>query len=533
MQWFKGPEGIEEGERVVCTVDDPGWGKLRGRVREKIQIPARKTGDPAPKHRFFVSLDDMPDKEALVDSHHIWRERKAFTKQILRSFLKNSLTREAWSGAPWLVKDHLAAHYRIETKVPHHLTHEYQIAQRKLTLNHKKGEHGGTILNFFAPTAKDFPHIKPKGAKKQHLAQTEQDRDHQFQEYQRALLRNPDLAAYGRTQQMNGDPHSLQFVNHNGALPNLAAKGAAAKQTQPPPPPPVIKYPREDLENPPSDFIRPDLKFLTKIAPTSASTTDEGSGSLHMESVGLLLETWDTLNVYCEVFLLDSFTFDDYVDALQPDPEGVHCELLVEVHCALLKKLVNGEKDLNGQVQINLPDVESSDEDSSANTTPEETPTPEPEVLTRTTRGSLAKSEAAELKAQAAIEAKLHQGWEVDQCVKGYNWKARLRKRDFGNGRWILIVVGLLSLYATASRHKAMCDAILVELAPLEMDATEETAISQYAQLDINLRVQILQFLCMLSLDTRAIRDYMEDCTASMTQFRKEKIEWQRKRKAL
>lgn len=64
------------------------------------------------------------------------------------------------------------------------------------------------------------------------------------------------------------------------------------------------------------------------------------------------------------------------------------------------------------------------------------------------------------------------------------------------------------------------------------MDPMEETAISQYAKADLNLRVKIIQFLCSLSLKTQAIRGYMEDCTLQMTQHRKDKIEAQRNRRA-
>ena len=521
---FKHSQNIVEGERVVCTVDDPGWGKLYGEVREKVDVG----GDALPGEsslRFFVTLDGMTDKEALVDAEHIWRERKTFTKQILRSFLKNSLDREAWLGAPWCVKDHLATKHKIDTRIPQHLTYDYQVAQRKLTLNHKKSENDGTIINFFGPS-KGFPDIKPKTARKHASGgATDFDRDHipfsgAFERMQGISHTNGQLT--------NGDARSIQFVNQHPELPSLAAKGA--KQAHPPPPP--IKYPREDLENNPTGTVRPELKFLSDDPPTSATQTENGAEGILQESIGLLLETWDTLNVYCEVFMLDSFTFDDYVDALQTDAEDTYSELLTEIHCALLKKLVNHEREQNGRVQIHLPDEESSEEESETNT-PEDSPEPEPERQTRTTRGSVSKKEAAELKAQAAAEAQIHQAAEVDQCVKGYGWKARLQKRDFANGRWVIIIVGLLSLFSSHPAYKADCEAILKQLAPIKMEATEETVISQYQLLDINLRVKILQILCMLSMDTQAIRNYMEDCTAAMTKFRKKKIDWQRKKKQL
>ena len=260
-----------------------------------------------------------------------------------------------------------------------------------------------------------------------------------------------------------------------------------------------------------------------------------------METVGLLLETWDTLNVYCEVFQLDSFTFDDYVEALRISSEDLRCELLVEIHCAVLKKLVNDSNDKNGQVQISLPyQVESEGEESVQESSAQPSPTPEPETKppARSTRGSLAKSEAAELKQAAnANEAslanvKVHRAAEMDHSTRGYDWKMRLRKRDFSDGHWVVIVVGLLNQLSGSPRLTESCNEILRHLAPLDKDATPETASAQYQTLDVNLRSRILQILCMKSVETKAIRQYMEDCSAQMTEHRKEKNEIQRSRKA-
>jgi hypothetical protein len=63
------------------------------------------------------------------------------------------------------------------------------------------------------------------------------------------------------------------------------------------------------------------------------------------------------------------------------------------------------------------------------------------------------------------------------------------------------------------------------------MEPTKETAYLQYAKLDVNLRIQALQIICMLTAETKAIRNYMEECSENMTVIRKEKIKWQRFRK--
>lgn len=468
--------------------------------------------------RYFVSLTNRPDEEALVDEQHITRDRKAFTKQMLRSFLKNSVHREAWAGAPWLVKIKLANEYRIPTDIPPNLRHEAQVAQRKANLNLKKGEYEGTILNFFPP-ANRLPELKPKSHKKD----SSRNKEGQFLEYQRALTGNPN---FGFAKM----PEVIQFINQHPHLPGIAPKGPPK-----PPPPPPVKYPIEDLEIPPSrEKHRPPLKFLSCDTPSPVRPSEGAGSGILMESVGPLLETWETLNVYCEVFDLDSFTFDDYIQALQFTSDEVPCELLDEIHCAVLKTLVNDEKDLNGQVQISLPfapQEESEEENSTRDNSM--LPTPEPEVKPRTTRSSLAKTEAAELKAQAILDAKLHRAAEIDQVVKGYDWRFRLRKRDFKDGRWVVIVVGLLNLLTREPRLKQRCEDVLKKLAPTNLPATEETAISQYGRLDVNLRVKVLQIICMLSLETHHIRNYMEECTLNMTRLRKEKIDTQRAKKGL
>ena len=114
--------------------------QIEGLIREKAKFPMIRGPDGAVQRaafsRYFVRLPDMPDKEALVDDSHIRRDRKIFTKQNLRSFLKNSLQREAWIGAPWLVKEHLAIHYRLPMEIPGHLLQDAKLLANKVLYTH-------------------------------------------------------------------------------------------------------------------------------------------------------------------------------------------------------------------------------------------------------------------------------------------------------------------------------------------------------------------------------------------------------------
>jgi DDT domain/WSTF, HB1, Itc1p, MBD9 motif 1 len=521
------------GETVTVVLDDGT--RLNGLVREKAKFPELRRGDGSVERkafsRYFVQLMTRSDEEALVDDDHIVRDRKAFTKQMLRSFIKNTVTREAWTGAPWLVKPKIAEEYRIDTEVPPHLQYGNKAAERKANAAARKGEQEG-MYHFWA--SKGLPELKPaiKGPKSKITPEDLASMKHeQYQEYQRALQGNPtfvlpkpgqtfDLHHYSPT---NGIPYS--------PLPNLVPKSFPK-----PPPPPPIKYPIEDLEVAPirDGTHRPAIKYMSRDTPTN--TINDPESPVLMGTVGSLLETWNTLNVYCQVFVLDSFTFDDFVEAMQFSSVDVDCELLNEIHCAVLKKLVNGENDQNGAIQISLPDLPSDEEDEEDESNADcssaiVTPTPEPEEPTkRTTRSSFNKAEVKPppRSRSATADVRIHRASEM---FGEYGWIQRLRKRDFRNGGWQLIMVGLLHQLAGRLRLQADCDEILTHLAPLDAEPTQQTAWLQYSTMDVNMRVKALQIICMLTLETKAIKAFLEESSAQMTELRKIKIEHQRARK--
>lgn len=539
------------GEPVLILLTDNT--RLHGVIRDKANFSEQLNPDGTVKTpayaRYLVKITDSPNEEALLDQEHITRDRKTFTKQMLRAFIKNNVTRESWSGAPWLVKQSIAEDYRIPTEVPKHLQYGAKVAEKKAM---KKADQDG-FFGFFA--SQQLPELKPalKGPKaKPSPQELARNKEAQFLEYQRSLNGNPTFV-------VNNNNPNATATNTNATTtptattptrpsksqepdkkslqaPMTAAKNETPKQPSPPP----IKYPIEDLDIAPALENRKQRPSLRFFAGDEADETDDDDllhDDIQPDSVGLLLETWNTLNVYCEVFQLDSFTFDDFLQAMRFSSEDVDCELFVEMHCAVLKKLVNSEKDQNGAVQISLPDlpVEDSDGSDEEDEEDEASPEPEPAVTRMTTRSSLAKAEAENIKSQAdrsrsnSEEVQVHRAAEM---FGDYGWIDRLRKRDFRNGGWEMVMIGLLHQISSRPRMKQTCNDILKNLAPLDAEPNQETAQRQYALLDINLRVRALQIICLISLETKSIRNYLEECSNQMTEFRKEKIEYQRSRKA-
>ena len=512
------------GEEVAVTMDEGD--RLHGLVRDKTAFGPRKLPDGSfslPTTRYLVVFESS-EEEAAVTEEQICRDRGVFTKAMLRSFIKRTVIREAWNGAPWLVKHDYATQYQIDTRIPPHLRYDTKLmerkqlqAQKRSTPLHQINGHGPNLSS--EPVR--LPELKPapksqKGKHGQHLSKG---------------LKWPNMAIHGTHH--TGYP-SPQYNEQSPLQP---------EPTPPPPPPPPPKYPIEDLQLPPqSDKVRPALRFMCSDPPATIDDEEPLYQDVKMESVGPLLETWDTLNVYCEIFKLDSFTFDDFVEAMSVASEQVHVELLEEVHCSVLKILVDSATD-GGKIRITLPELEEEDsddedEDAEDEGSQEPTPEPEPKPAGRATRSSLAKVEAERLAAEAAaveeenLKAELRTRHQAEELLKDYDWVEQLRKREFVDGGWEMMVVGLLHQLSKNERRQKMCEDLLLRLVPPEDSApTQESVRQRYAELDVNRRVQILQILCMLTTETKAVRGYMEDCSETMTRYRKDRIEWQRQRK--
>jgi hypothetical protein len=518
---------------VLIILEDGS--RLHGTIRDKANFAEQLFEDGTVKKpaasTYLVKILDRPNEEALLDHNHITRDRKAFTKLMLRGFIKHNVTRESWTGAPWLVKPSIADEYKISTEVPKHLQYGSKVAEKKAM---KKADQDG-YFGFFS--SQQLPALKPamKGQKSklstQDLAKSSQA---QYEEYQRSLNGNPSFLLPNNPLRPSKPPLVGDKKMHS---PSAIIK---SESTAPSPPP--IRYPMEDLELPPcrGDKHRPTLKFMMLGESDDDGAEDLLPDDLEPESVGLLLETWDTLNVYCEVFQIDSFTFDDFLQSMRFSSEQMECELFIELHCAILKKLVNSENE-NGAIQINLPDFpaeesddsEEDDEEDEDDDDEEEEEEPAESAGRMTTRGSLAKKELETLKTQIDEEeeedTQIHRAAEM---FTNYGWIDRLRRRDFRNGGWELVMIGLLHQLSVRPRYEATCNEILKHLAPLDAKPIQKTAQQQYSTLDINLRVKALQIITLLSLETKAIRNYLEECSNQMTEFRKVKIEHQKARKA-
>lgn len=524
----------------IVTVHVVTGERLTGVVRDKTSFGAKVLPDGTinpPFSRYFVSLDNRPKEEAVVDEAHISRDRKTFTKQVLRSFIKKSVTRESWTGAPWQVKHDVAKKYHIDIRIPHHLLFANKPNERKNKISQSKkssnfdgkswnsresiqsGRHSELKVVLETQKNKQDPCKKQVKNKKQISSSNSVQPNCSLETADKIPFVSHTFQVFAPHSQV--EPHSTNFHNSIFSFAPVNSPPQIANATS------QVKYPIDDLQVPPrlNGLKRPALKFLSQDIPSSSKTVCHAVGGIKMKSVGSLLETWDLLNVFCEVLILDSFTFDDFVEAMQLSSEHVfECELFTEIHCAVLKMLVDSEQD-GGKVLVSLPEMEQDEEIDDETGERKSVPSPILDLDSmprgRTTRSSLARAVLASPKI-------VHRGAEVYSKI---NWIDELRNRKFDDGGWTFILTGLLYQLSKSPRYHDICETLLRELAPHNLEPTPDTVQKRYSNLNVNQRIQVLEILCMLIVDTQAIRNYMDECSEQMTFFRKEKIQWQRDRK--
>jgi len=556
---------------------------------------------------YIITMDD--NKETIVKhrASELQRDRKTYSKLILKQFLRATIKREAWIGAPWTVRPTLAKSYDISTKVPDHKTQAAIAAQRQALINSANGatspQHHHTVQhipnghlpyqnghhvhpspsgqaqpgfhNFVANGLQAYaqqhqPHIQFSGPPPylQHQGVNVHPTWNNGQPFQmhgplpyqinhqppHFTLQPPQLNHQQPPSGANLPAHLVHVIAgsalplnlpfqtsfpHNPPQPNHRATGPQSAQQPSQAARPLvqtIKYPCEDLEiKDVSDKVRPTLKFFSDDGPDGYRRADDMKTGILMKSVGPLLGAWETLNVHDTIYMLDSFTFDDFVDAMIFQSDETECELFVEIHCSVLKQIV----DESGKIQPPLPRMAETDDSENGDSSQESSPTPEhepePEPPARTTRSSLRKSEAQQLVARPQTPTPepskdLH---ITAEFIADFDWVEHCRVRNFRNGNWQAIVVALLYRLSFDPAQKEACNEILAQLVPADEEATVESIATNYANLDVNLRVSALDMILRLTIVTEAFRDQLVAAAQEMTCLRKEKFDFQRKRKEL
>ena len=160
-------------------------------------------------------------------------------------------------------------------------------------------------------------------------------------------------------------------------------------------------------------------------------------------------------------------------------------------------------------------------------------PNPKPNQSHHDARPESSLAKAAELAKERSPSPENLLAHLAADLQADHPWQERCKDREFSGNMWQPILTGLLYQISLNDRMKDRCDNILSKLLPPDMEATDETVLAKYTTLDVNLRLDALEIIVMLSVRTKAIREQLEKMSQEMTDLRKRKIEQQRMKKDL
>ena len=300
-----------------------------------------------------------------------------------------------------------------------------------------------------------------------------------------------------------------------------------------------------------------------------------GSEDLHFDyencpiTTSNVLEVWIFINMFHAAFVIDTFTFDDFLYALQWNDPIKKSPLLLEIFCALLSCIISKE----GELLITLPvDIQSEIEEKEAEmkekkltkerekkekgkkTVKAEEDDDEDEENENENVGEAKeneKSNGVQIKEEgkgtvdAAFEVKeeSEDGDEDEEDDINHNaysildykklsWRERLQKRHFKDGQWLIILLGVFSITEFIPEYKSEITKIYELLAPLDETPTPETLMANFCENVSSVRrVSMLSILMGLLLGGDVVRAHTDFVVSKSASLRRERFELQKELK--
>lgn len=546
----------------AVTTDDPllMHTRLVGVIREKVQYSNPLDGTTT---KYLVSKVDN-GQQAIVTNDNISRDRNHFTKWLIKTFIKLTMTRSHKVGAPWVVKDKYAKRYRISQEYPEDLRHFADKIDKKK--DQKVSLKKKAVLNS-AEEAR-FKPIAPNG-----------------------ILLPASLLAPSPAP-ANKDPRKRFPIHH---LP-IAVQQEMQNVENGQAPPAVSFQPtrknivddlhlRFDLQNvrPSHQVLRhPDnskawnqklLKEAQKVADDEMEAEDQneneplddpfkGDRLARLASPVLLsvqesLELWVFLNMYHSVLKLDTFTYDDFLYAMgwthDQYTELGRCDLLDEVWCALLGAIVSNKIPTNKDriredevfgLLVKLPPkkllikaVEVDDDEDRGSDSEHEDKTLKSDVEESDNELPEAKEESqmpededneedgSDSDSESVDDDTPHNAYTV-MNYRGTAWHERLRRRNFKDGNWQCILLGVLLLVEYVPNYQATIEEVYRVLAPKSETLTPQTVLKNfYYAMDIDLKLRALNILTSLLVNGTLVRSYIDELLDLGSNLRRNRLD--------
>ncbi|GEQ72229.1 hypothetical protein JCM33374_g5916 [Metschnikowia sp. JCM 33374] len=572
--------------------------KQRGMIREKVQY-----SNPSDTKYLVATIGD--NAQIIATNQQISRDRNHFTKWLVKTYVKLTVTRSHKVGAPWVVKDKYAKKYRIPKEFPEDLKQFESLTPTGETLyegDDRQDSPSPALEVAEAPKVKKprgraalkkkaalnaanavaaadgtpVPEISPATKAKEKIETRQRFPVHHLPAMIQEVLDKNEQATTSSFQPSKKtiieDLH-LSFDLQNCRPAPLEMKlptNAKTLNSQ------VIDHLEDEIEE-----LRAADSEDSGRAIASKESQIRTLRKDSLQSVQEALECWIFLNIYHGILKLDTFTFDDFICAMGWNDDQLketgRCELLDEIWCAVLGLIVSNEpattknSDDNkiAGLQITLPpDVtlldsapelkkEDQDDDATKGSDSEheirplkidddvsenESVSPSPQKTKKA--GSSSGKSVENDQQDADDEADPSEDDEADGDdhnedtdhghnaysvinYRGVKWHEKLRKRNYKDGNWLTIVMGVLSLVEYVPEFADTIQRVYQILAPSSITpATPSSVVAQfYTFMGIDLRLKVLHILTSLVVNGNSVRNYIDESLDASAILRRTRLD--------
>ncbi|KZT40060.1 hypothetical protein SISSUDRAFT_1060571 [Sistotremastrum suecicum HHB10207 ss-3] len=260
-----------------------------------------------------------------------------------------------------------------------------------------------------------------------------------------------------------------------------------------------LKYPTEDLDVVPSERER---RQGLKVRPLPKKDLPFGI------SFEPFLMTWGYLQTFGVPLHLSPFSLDDYERAILHSQVDNPCFLIAEIHTCLIYNL----RQVQGHRHSAIVSLSEMKQEMEARGIPD----------------------MDDVSIDALTDALID---------KGNSWERNpLRASETRDG-WHDSMIGCLKDHATVRkfpRLRAVLTHLLFPPADAQIDVGSDssshdlyTPATLYPSMPVDDKIALLAFLCDVSISSKSVHAYMDNCEEQLTQLRKDKIELNRERKRL
>ncbi|KAI8995548.1 chromatin remodeling complex protein [Trametes punicea] len=470
MAIHKVAEDLKIPVKESIAMDDPAKYIYKVQILEEERQPGfgkadKSKGKEASRGQWSGHLMD-------VDCSKMSRDRLAFSKSILRRFIRDCVDRDAAVASPWTVKPAIAARYGVNTVMPEEI--------RKGVETLKKGESD--------KRKKVWEEKEGPASKRQKRAQA-------------AAENEKLLAAIAEQREREAREKAEQAQKAKEESERLAAE---KKKKKP------IRYPTEDLDVVLGDKEKKaGMKVKRPVPSKLAMPFGEDQ-----ETNSAFLMSWNFIVVYGQPLHISPFTMDDFEAALRHSMVDPPCQLLAEIHATLIYNLRTVSFNRHSAVMSLVDYKQEHGDNEVSGVTIEQLTAAMADVGNNWERAPLRHSEGRD-------------GWEESLvgCLKDH---ANLE--NFPRLREVLTRL-LFAPDSAPEPSGSTAPSPSTSPAPLRL-TTPAHPKELYYRLSAKDRVDILAFMCNLAVSSKAIHAHMEACEEQLTALRKEKIEVNRTKKS-